>query len=141
MYGGYFTALAVTDGEQVIACDNGTDSYAQYVIYKKGKPVKVVLINTDYYSGEGLRSQVDFTVTGLKQQKIVTTLRMTAANSEVYTGQTLKPSSQGPTIGGVLLSSHCQNPLSCPSKIISNSCSYRSMFLQHRLRNQGCSKV
>ncbi|KAF4338066.1 glycoside hydrolase superfamily [Fusarium beomiforme] len=48
-YGAYFGALAVAGGDSIIASDDGTDPYAQYIIYIRGKAFKVVLINTDYY--------------------------------------------------------------------------------------------
>lgn len=107
MYGGYFAALAVADGEQVLALDKGTNSYAQYVIYNKGKPVKIVLINTDYYSGQGARNETAFTITGLKDSKgkdKIQALRMTAANSEVYLDQDARPNGGGVYIGGKSLS-------------------------------------
>ncbi|KAJ8122812.1 hypothetical protein ONZ43_g1086 [Nemania bipapillata] len=45
-YGGYFSALAITDGEQIIASDAGNDTYAQYVIYKENLPYKTHWVAT-----------------------------------------------------------------------------------------------
>lgn len=99
-YGAYLAALAVSNGDRIVASDQGNDSYAQYVIYRKGSPFKVVLINTDYYSGDGARSETTFKITGLKAQKKLKAVRMTAASSEVYVGQTLRRSGAEPTIAG-----------------------------------------
>lgn len=99
-YGGYMAALAVSGGDSIIASDAGTDSYAQYVIYKRGKPVKVVLINTDYYSGTGERSSTTFQLTGLGNNGNLKATRLTAPSSETYTGLNQGNPALGPTIGG-----------------------------------------
>ncbi|KAI1859136.1 hypothetical protein JX265_010613 [Neoarthrinium moseri] len=98
-YGGYFAALALSGGDHIIASDNGTDSYAQYIIYKDGSPFKAVLVNTDYYSGTGDRNQTTFTLTGLSCSKTVKTLRMTAPSSD-YTTTADTSVAQQLTIGG-----------------------------------------
>lgn len=65
-YGGHISALALVGGDAIVAGDNGTTSNAQYVIYAEGKPIKIVLLNTDYYSGNGTRSKTEFKLTGLE---------------------------------------------------------------------------
>ena len=93
-------ALALAGGDHIIATDAGNDSYAQYVVYKNAKPWKAVLINTEYYSGNGTRSTSSFTLSGLSSQKIKA-LRMTAASSVVTTRWNAPDSSSGPTIVGM----------------------------------------
>jgi hypothetical protein len=100
-YGAYMAGLALADGDHVTASDAGTDSYAQYVIYRKGKPFKVVLINTDYYSGHGERTSASFKLTGLTKQTKLKAIRMSAPSSEVYTSRTQTKPALEPTIGGI----------------------------------------
>jgi hypothetical protein len=95
-YGGYFAALALAGGEHIIELDSGNSSYAQYVIYSKGQPIKAVLINTDYYSGSGVRTKSTITLNGLLGSH-VKAVRMTAASSEVTTNGT----TSYPAIGGM----------------------------------------
>ncbi|KAI1046791.1 hypothetical protein LB505_011107 [Fusarium chuoi] len=99
-YGAYFGALALAGGDSIVASDAGTDPYAQYIIYKNGKAFKVVLINTDYYSGSGKRSETKFTLTGLKTNS-VKALRMTGPSSETTVPITQTKSSPQPSIGGM----------------------------------------
>lgn len=100
-YGAYMAGLALADGDHVTASDAGTDSYAQYVIYRKGKPFKVVLINTDYYSGRGERTSATFKLTGLTKQMKLKAIRMSAPSSEVYTSRAQTKPALEPTIGGM----------------------------------------
>ncbi|QPC78076.1 hypothetical protein HYE68_008828 [Fusarium pseudograminearum] len=98
-YGAYFGALATAGGDHIVASDNGSDRYAQYIIYRKGKPSKLIFVNTDYYSGIGSRSTTSFTVTGLKSGA-VKALRMTGPSSETLvplkqTNPDLEPSIVG----------------------------------------------
>lgn len=93
-------ALALAGGDHVIASDAGNDLYAQYVVYKDAKPWKVVLINTEYYSGNGIRTTSTFRLSGVSSSR-VKALRMTAASSLVTTSPSASDaSSSGPTIGG-----------------------------------------
>lgn len=79
--------LALSGGEYISALDAGDDAYAQYVIYKAGKPSRIVLINTSYYSGSGTRSSVVFTLTGLLavENASLRALRLTAPSSDSIT--------------------------------------------------------
>ena len=101
-YGGFFAALALAGGDHLVASDPGTDSYAQYVVYKNGRPFKAVLLNTDYYSGTGNRNSSTFTMTGLRGSKSLKSLRFTAPSSEFYASPEQKNPALGPTIGGML---------------------------------------
>lgn len=115
-YGGYLSALALHGVDQIIATDDGTSRYGQYVLFKKGEPVKVVIVNTEYYSGTGARSTTDFviksalTASGKKGRenphaaatKGPRVLRATAGSSDV-TATTAKQGGAahaGATIGG-----------------------------------------
>lgn len=98
-YGAYFAALAVEGGGSILASDNGTDSFAQYVVYKKEKPFKVVLVNTEYYSGTGSRSATKFTLTGLENGR-VQALRLTGPSSETSVSRLQSDPSLEPSIGG-----------------------------------------
>ncbi|KAH6689036.1 hypothetical protein F5X68DRAFT_230697 [Plectosphaerella plurivora] len=98
-YGGYMAALATVGGDHIIASDNGTDLYAQYIVYKDGKPIKVILINTDFFSGEGERPTTEFTLTELPACK-VKAIRMTAPSSNTMTTRDQADMSVEPSIGG-----------------------------------------
>ncbi|RBR13263.1 uncharacterized protein FIESC28_08229 [Fusarium coffeatum] len=98
-YGAYFGALAAAGGDHIVASDDGSDRYAQYIIYRKGKPFKLVLVNTDYYSGIGSRSTTSFTATGLKSGA-VKALRMTGPSSETLVPLRQTNPSLEPSIGG-----------------------------------------
>ncbi|KAF4498281.1 hypothetical protein FAGAP_5570 [Fusarium agapanthi] len=74
-YGAYFGALAVAGA------------------------FKVALINTDYYSGGGTRSEAKFTLTGLRSNS-VKALRMTGLSSETTVPVTQTKSSPQPSIRG-----------------------------------------
>lgn len=80
-YGGYVAAEVLAGQSYIAALDDGTTNYAGYVIYSKSKkPSKVVLINTDYFDGNGTRSSNEFTLTGLAG-KTVSAKRLTAASA------------------------------------------------------------
>ncbi|KAF5601145.1 glycoside hydrolase superfamily [Fusarium pseudocircinatum] len=94
--------------DSIVASVDGTDPYAQYIVYKNGKVFKVVLINTDYYSGDGTRSEIKFTLTGLKSNS-VTALRMTGPSSETTVPVSQTDSSPQPSIGGQsFLNKNCE---------------------------------
>ncbi|KAH8701534.1 hypothetical protein BGW36DRAFT_445075 [Talaromyces proteolyticus] len=97
-YGGYFSVLALSGGESIIELDSGDTSYAQYVIYSSGKPTKAVLVNTDYFSGSGLRSNCTVTLNGLPNRE-VKAIRMTAPSSDTGTSLVQNGANE-PSIGG-----------------------------------------
>ncbi|WAO88942.1 Glyco-hydro-79C domain-containing protein [Fusarium falciforme] len=98
-YGAYFGALAAAGGDHIVASDDGTDPYAQYIIYREGRPLKLVFINTDYYPGSGSRSKTTFTAIGLKNSN-VKAVRMTAPSSETKIPLQQTDASLEPSIGG-----------------------------------------
>ncbi|KAF4628039.1 hypothetical protein G7Y89_g10114 [Cudoniella acicularis] len=80
-YGGYVATEALAGESYISALDNGTTNYAGYAIYSASKSLsKVVLINTDYFDGNGARSTQDFVLSGLSCQS-VSAKRLTAANA------------------------------------------------------------
>lgn len=92
-------ALATVGGDHIIASDAGTNLYAQYIVYKDGKPIKAVLVNTDYYDGQGERNSTVFTLTEVSACK-VKAVRMTAPSSDTMTTREQADPSLEPTIGG-----------------------------------------
>ena len=63
-YGAYFAAAALANADSVAMLDNGTTPYAAYAVYKGGKPIRVILYNSNYYTS-GTRSSHTFELTGL----------------------------------------------------------------------------
>ncbi|RSL62279.1 hypothetical protein CEP53_004806 [Fusarium sp. AF-6] len=98
-YEAYFGALAAAGGDHIVASDDGTDPYAQYIIYRQGKPFKLVFVNTDYYSGSDSRSKTTFTATGLRNGN-VKAIRMTTPSSETKIPLEQTDPSIEPRIGG-----------------------------------------
>ncbi|KXJ91623.1 hypothetical protein Micbo1qcDRAFT_203689 [Microdochium bolleyi] len=107
-YGGYLSALALHDADNIIAADNGTDRHARYVLFKNGRATKVVIINTEYYSGSGSRPTIDFSLEGIAGANQLRrragrgppeVLRVTASSSDV-TASEVSATVAGPTIGG-----------------------------------------
>lgn len=98
-YGGYFSSLAVSDGDYITAIDAGNTRYAQYVVYNQDAPSKVVLINTDYFSGIGSRSSTSFVLSGVTHSSTIRLIRFTAPSSEA-TANAGERSAPGAMIGG-----------------------------------------
>lgn len=98
-YGGIFSALVIEQSDHISALDNGTDPYAGYVAYKDDRAQKVVLLNTDYYSGHGSRSSREFSVWGIPATQ-AQVLRMTAPNSEAVATSDETARDTWPSIGG-----------------------------------------
>ncbi|KAF2014445.1 glycoside hydrolase family 79 protein [Aaosphaeria arxii CBS 175.79] len=66
IYGGYFAAEAFAGASKIAALDDGTTNQAGYVLFSKtGKAQKVILVNSDYYDGSGIRSSTNFILNGL----------------------------------------------------------------------------
>ncbi|KAL2061360.1 hypothetical protein VTL71DRAFT_7633 [Oculimacula yallundae] len=80
-YGAYAATTAMAGGKSIAALDNGTTSDAVYVIYDGvGKPLKMVLYNSAYFSGTGTRGNQTFALEGL-QSASIGAKRLTAANA------------------------------------------------------------
>lgn len=81
----YYGATAATEfmanGKYLTAIDDGTTNYAAYAVYNSaGAPIKVLLYNSDFYSGASTRTSTSFTLTGLTSSS-VRAKRLTAASS------------------------------------------------------------
>ncbi|KAJ0426796.1 hypothetical protein BJY00DRAFT_306792 [Aspergillus carlsbadensis] len=65
-YGGYVAAEAMAGGSRIAALDDGSTNYAAYAIYSaRGAVRKVVLVNSDFFDGDGTRSRREFVLEGL----------------------------------------------------------------------------
>ncbi|KAL2785311.1 hypothetical protein BJX66DRAFT_315089 [Aspergillus keveii] len=83
-YGGYVAAEAMAGGSPIAALDDGSTNYAGYAIYGRSGAVKrIVLINTDFFDGNGTRSTREFVLEGLKVKEggSVRMRRLTAPSS------------------------------------------------------------
>jgi hypothetical protein len=81
LYGGYVAAQAMAGGSRIKSLDDGSTNYAGYSIYgADAKVKKVVLINTDFFDGNGTRSAQEFVLEGLAGKQ-VNALRLTAKSS------------------------------------------------------------
>lgn len=93
------SALATVGADHITADDDGTTLFAQYTLFKKGRLFKLVLINTDYYDGNGKRNWHTYDFTNLAEGK-VEVVRMTAPNSLTKTTKAQENPSQQVTIAG-----------------------------------------
>ena len=95
-YGAYTAVATMAGGSYISALDAGTTSYAGYVVYDSAKkPLKVLLYNSDYYSGSGTRGSGSFVVSGLGST--VRAKRLTALNTNSRVDQGSVPSFGGQT--------------------------------------------
>ena len=80
-YGAYAATEAMAGGKYISAVDAGTTSYAVYAVYDEAKkPIKLVLYNSDFYSGSGTRGSQTFALDGLTGAT-ATGRRLTAASA------------------------------------------------------------
>jgi hypothetical protein len=73
-----------TDGSKLSMLDDGSGAIASYVVYNSsGRPVRLLVYNSDYYTGSGTRSSasVSFTGGGLSSSGSKTATRLTAPNA------------------------------------------------------------
>jgi hypothetical protein len=96
-YGGYMATEAMAGGAYISTLDDGSSNYAGYVVFSAtGRPIKAILINTDYYDGSGgQRATRVFELRGLRGVRAVRAKRLTA-------GSALSRQDEGdfPTFGG-----------------------------------------
>ncbi|KAI9324775.1 hypothetical protein DFJ73DRAFT_768003, partial [Zopfochytrium polystomum] len=99
-YGAIFAATALADAKSIQALDDGTTPYAAYAIYTSASsatPSRILLYNSDFYSGSGSRASRTFQITGVPSSVLaVTGLRLTgpSTSAKVETGGV--PSISGP---------------------------------------------
>ena len=71
MYSPYYGAVFVseflgTDGAKLAALDNGTGAVATYAVYSASNaPLRLLVVNTNYYNGTGTRAATSVQFTGL----------------------------------------------------------------------------
>ena len=94
-YGAYAAVALLAGAKHLTALDDGSTNYAAYVAFdSNGKPLRVLLYNSDYYGGTGARSSQTFTLTGV-QASSVKAKRLTAASAVSRQDQ-----GGNPTFGG-----------------------------------------
>ncbi|KUJ09619.1 uncharacterized protein LY89DRAFT_274367 [Mollisia scopiformis] len=94
-YGAYVATAFMAGAAAVVELDDGSTDYAAYVVFDgAGSPLRVLLVNSDYYSS-GTRGSETFVLGGLGGAASVKSKRLTAAsaNSRVDQGG-------NPTFGG-----------------------------------------
>ncbi|KAK3376893.1 hypothetical protein B0T24DRAFT_525475 [Lasiosphaeria ovina] len=65
-YGAYAAVALMAGASYLTALDTGKTNYAGYASFDaSGTPLRVLLYNSDYFSGSGTRSSQSFTMTGL----------------------------------------------------------------------------
>jgi hypothetical protein len=82
----YWGATAATAllarARYLAALDAGTSSYAAYASFDaEGRPMRVLLYNSDYYAGSGTRTSQGFTLAGLSGGGTVRAKRLTAPSA------------------------------------------------------------
>jgi hypothetical protein len=83
-YGGFAAASTLSGGAYIAALDDGTTNYAGYAVYgSDNKPMRLALVNSDYYDGTGFRGSHNFSISGLSKGNTVTAKRLTAAHALV----------------------------------------------------------
>ncbi|KAK4226038.1 beta-glucuronidase [Podospora fimiseda] len=78
-YGAYFITMALAQADRIAPLDNMSTNYGGYVIYKDNKPIRVLLVNSDYYE-TGTRGRQTYTLNGLTSTS-VTAKRLTGASA------------------------------------------------------------
>ncbi|KAH7472860.1 hypothetical protein FOMA001_g11929 [Fusarium oxysporum f. sp. matthiolae] len=103
-YGGYVAAQAMAGGSRIQALDGGSTNYAGYSIHgSNGKVKKLVLINTDFFNGNGTRSTQKFVLKNLSSKR-VSAMRLTAKSS-----LSRQDDGEAPTFAGISVDdSTCQ---------------------------------
>ncbi|THH09286.1 hypothetical protein EW145_g2135 [Phellinidium pouzarii] len=97
-YGAFFVSdfLGSSPKTRLTMIDSGDSSIGAYAVFSgsSGPPARVLLYNSEYFSGLGIRSVVNITLTDLGSDlEIVSVKRMTAPNATSLAGA-------GVTIGG-----------------------------------------
>lgn len=95
-----------TDGFSVTMLDNGTDSVAVYGIYSySGKPLRILLINTEYFGGVGLRPSTTISISNLETNlPVLSAKRLTAPSA---TSVVFANGSSPITLAGQVFNTEC----------------------------------
>ncbi|PMD28948.1 glycoside hydrolase family 79 protein [Hyaloscypha variabilis F] len=87
-YGAYAAAAAVAGASSIVSLDTGNSSVGGYAVFDgNGSPLRVLLLNSVFYDGSGVRGNQSFVLEGLSGEG-VRAKRLTApsANSRVDQG-------------------------------------------------------
>ncbi|PSS15258.1 glycoside hydrolase family 79 protein [Amorphotheca resinae ATCC 22711] len=96
-YGAYAATAAMAGGSSIATLDDGSTNYGGYVIFDAaGRPLRVLLYNSDYFSGTGTRGNEIFVLEGLGSRQ-VRAKRLTAESAEARADQGNNPSFGGQT--------------------------------------------
>ena len=80
-YGAYAATAFMAGGASISTLDSGSTNYGGYVIFdSSGKPLRALLLNSDFYSGGGTRGSETFVLGGLSATT-VKAKRLTAASA------------------------------------------------------------
>ncbi len=67
-YGAHVAVALMAGASHLTALDGGATAYAGYASFDaRGRPLRVLLYNSDYYTGSGARSAQAFVLTGLAE--------------------------------------------------------------------------
>jgi hypothetical protein len=82
-YGAHMAVATMAGAAHITTLDDGTTNYAAYATYDAaGKPLRVLLYNSDYYAGSGTRNSTSFVLSGLTTTATsVKAKRLTAASA------------------------------------------------------------
>ncbi len=98
-YGAYAAVALLAGATHLTALDSGATPYAGYASFDdEGEPLRVLLYNSEYYGGSGVRGSQPFVLTGLKASS-VRSKRLTAASAGSRQDQGEAPSFGGQTFG------------------------------------------
>ncbi|KAI9375890.1 hypothetical protein BJX61DRAFT_531240 [Aspergillus egyptiacus] len=89
--------MALANADQIVAQDDRTSSYAAYAIYESGRPVRVLLYNSDYHTN-GTRPLQSYTLFGLSSERVIAK-RLTAPYSTSRVDEGESPSLGGQRFG------------------------------------------
>lgn len=94
-YGATAAVAFLAGGSHLTALDTGSSNYAGYATFDgTGKPLRVLLYNSDYFDGTGTRASTSFVLTGLGNGGTgsVRAKRLTAASAQARVDQGGNPS-------------------------------------------------
>ncbi|KAH8764549.1 glycoside hydrolase family 79 protein [Hyaloscypha sp. PMI_1271] len=87
-FGAYAATAAMAGGSSIASLDEGSTNYGGYTVFgSDGTPMRVLLLNSDFYGGDGSRGSQTFVLSGLAGAKSrAKRLSAPSANSRVDQG-------------------------------------------------------
>jgi hypothetical protein len=87
-FGAYAATAAMAGGSSIVSLDEGSTNYGGYTVFgSDGTPMRVLLLNSDFYGGDGSRGSQTFVLSGLAGAKSrAKRLSAPSANSRVDQG-------------------------------------------------------